>query len=170
MQCPACGRELVSRIVNELAVDVCEGGCGGVWFNWLEVTRSNGLLPSPAEQQLVVARDEQIVIDHSRRYRCPNCENIAMSRDFSSVLPDLLLNDCPSCGGFWLNGDEVDEIPHHAIPGPEEGGREPNESRAHRVIQAIHRLFPASCVGGECVASRQKPEQSEIARIGQGRL
>ena len=148
MQCPACGRELVSKTVNDLAVDVCEGGCGGVWFNWLEVTRWSELTVSPAQEQLVVARNEQIGIDHSRRYRCPRCENIAMSRGFSSVLPDLLLNDCSSCGGFWLNGDEVDEIPHHEISQVEASCREPNESRAHRVVEAIHGLFPASCVGG----------------------
>ena len=148
MQCPACGRELVSKTVNDLAVDVCEGGCGGVWFNWLEVTRWNGLTASSAEEQLVVARDEQIGVDHSRRYPCPHCESIAMSRDFSSVLPDLLLNECSSCGGFWLNGDEVDEIPYHANPQPEKGGGKANESRAHRVVQAIHRIFPASYVGG----------------------
>ena len=148
MQCPACGRELVSKTVNDLAVDVCEGGCGGVWFNWLEVTRWNEVTASPAPEQLVVARDEQVAIDHSRRYACPQCENIAMSRGFSSVLPDLLLNDCSSCGGFWLNGDEVDEIPHHTIPQSDEGQTKPNEHRANRVVQAIQRLFPASCVSG----------------------
>ena len=33
LRCPACGHELVERAIDDLTVDVCDGGCGGVWFD-----------------------------------------------------------------------------------------------------------------------------------------
>jgi len=33
-----------------------------------------------------------------------------MARHFVSVQEDVLVDECPSCGGFWLNGDELEEI------------------------------------------------------------
>ena len=36
VKCPACGNNLTEKKFGEVTVDVCEGGCGGVWFDWFE--------------------------------------------------------------------------------------------------------------------------------------
>ena len=39
MKCPACDRELTETQVGAVAVDICQGGCGGVWFDAFELQR-----------------------------------------------------------------------------------------------------------------------------------
>ena len=33
MNCPVCGKEMVSEDFG-VNVDVCENGCKGIWFDW----------------------------------------------------------------------------------------------------------------------------------------
>jgi uncharacterized protein len=37
MKCPACFNELTQLQVGSLVVDVCQGGCGGIWFDAFEL-------------------------------------------------------------------------------------------------------------------------------------
>ncbi|MFB2922740.1 MULTISPECIES: zf-TFIIB domain-containing protein [Aerosakkonema] len=50
MKCPACENNLTEIVTEAITVDVCEGGCGGIWFDRFELsqtaralTRSEGL-------------------------------------------------------------------------------------------------------------------------------
>jgi len=33
MECPACNRQLKEMEIGDIVVDVCENGCGGIWFD-----------------------------------------------------------------------------------------------------------------------------------------
>ncbi len=110
-QCPACAKELVEKSINSITVEVCDGGCGGVWFDWSEILKLDSLLNSGLHYP-GTCRDENLIADLSRRYNCPRCKNMVMTRSFSRILSDLLLDECSSCGGLWLNGDEVEELPY----------------------------------------------------------
>jgi len=37
MKCPACFNELAAMQVGSVKVDVCEGGCGGIWLDAFEL-------------------------------------------------------------------------------------------------------------------------------------
>ena len=37
MQCPACERDLKEMEAGSITVDACVGGCGGIWFDVLEL-------------------------------------------------------------------------------------------------------------------------------------
>jgi len=39
MECPACDNELTAIEVGEITVDACRNGCGGIWFDQLELNR-----------------------------------------------------------------------------------------------------------------------------------
>ena len=39
MKCPACGNELSQMVAGEITVDVCKGGCGGIWFDHFELQK-----------------------------------------------------------------------------------------------------------------------------------
>ena len=39
MDCPACKQPLREKSVGEFTVDVCYGGCGGIWFDANELER-----------------------------------------------------------------------------------------------------------------------------------
>ena len=44
MKCPACENELTEKIFANVPLDVCEGGCGGVWFDWFELQKFDDII------------------------------------------------------------------------------------------------------------------------------
>lgn len=52
-------------------------------------------------------------IDLKARLDCPSCSNVVMMRRFFSLLHEVEIDECPSCGGIWLDGGELSQI--HAL-------------------------------------------------------
>lgn len=109
MQCPACGNELLPQTLNNTTYHICDGACGGVWFGRLELEKCDGASASLGEG-LQVTRGACPSLNQSRRYTCPSCENIIMRRRYLETIEDVMTDECPSCGGFWLNGDDLEEM------------------------------------------------------------
>ncbi|MHC4128909.1 MAG: TFIIB-type zinc ribbon-containing protein [Planctomycetota bacterium] len=42
MNCPVCENSLAEKTVESITVDVCEGGCGGIWFDNYEFEKVPG--------------------------------------------------------------------------------------------------------------------------------
>lgn len=110
MKCPACGNMLQEMTVGDVAVDVCKGGCGGIWFDNFELKKFDEPHESAGEALLDIERDESIVVDHTKRLKCPKCDDIVMMRHFFSVEKGVEVDECPGCAGFWLDAGELGEI------------------------------------------------------------
>ncbi len=110
MKCPACGKELQEKTVAGIVVDVCENGCGGIWFDNFELGKVDEQHESAGESLLDIARDENVVVDYTQKRICPRCEDQPMMKHFSSVKREVELDECPSCGGFWLDYGELGKI------------------------------------------------------------
>lgn len=110
MNCPACNHALTSITSNGVTVDVCDGGCGGLWFDHFEFKKFDE--PSePAVELLQVRRDPNVVVDTSKRYTCPHCtDDVVMMRHFSSVKRAVTIDECPECGGVWLDAGELARV------------------------------------------------------------
>ncbi len=109
MKCPACFNELTEMQVGSLAVDVCQGGCGGIWFDAFELQRVDEQ-KEPGEPLLHIRRDEQVVVDPRRKRECPRCAGIKLRRHFFSPRRKVEVDECPSCGGYWLDAGELAQI------------------------------------------------------------
>jgi len=107
MKCPACPNVLQQMKVADVAVDVCKGGCGGIWFDNFELKKFDEPHESAGEQLLEVGRDESLVIDRTKRLKCPKCDDIVMMRHFFSVKKQVEVDECPGCGGIWLDAGEL---------------------------------------------------------------
>jgi Zn-finger nucleic acid-binding protein len=46
-----------------VTVDVCAGGCGGIWFDWFELTHLDEAEESAGEKFLEVDRDPTLQVD-----------------------------------------------------------------------------------------------------------
>jgi Zn-finger nucleic acid-binding protein len=113
MFCPACGRELTTTPVGTLSVDVCAGGCGGIWFDHYELQKVDEAAESAGEQLLDVPRDPDVLVDPEKRYSCPKCADFpTMLRHFWSVERRVTLDECPECGGVFLDAGELGSIRH----------------------------------------------------------
>lgn len=110
MKCPACGRSLKEIEVGGLRVDVCEGGCGGTWFDQLELRKVDEPHESQGEVLLDIPCDPDVRVDHQARRYCPRCGDMVMRRYFYSVKMQLEVDECPKCAGFWLDAGELRRI------------------------------------------------------------
>ena len=109
MKCPGCFNELTSLQVGNLTVDVCNGGCGGIWFDAFELQRVDEVQEVAGERLLEIRRDERIRVDANRKRDCPRCEGegIKLKRHFFSAKRRVEVDQCPNCGGYWLDAGEL---------------------------------------------------------------
>lgn len=110
MNCPACRNLLAQIAVGNLIVDACEGGCGGIWFDRFELQKVDEPEEVAGEVLLDVPRNPQIKVDLNQKRHCPKCENVVMMQHFFSVKKQVLVDECPKCGGFWLDAGELATI------------------------------------------------------------
>lgn len=107
MRCPACDTPLTPLTVGTLTVDACEGGCGGLWFDAFELKKVDEAHESAGEALLDVRRDPSVRVDHERRRNCPKCTSLVMMRHYTSPKKLVQVDECPGCGGFWLDAGEL---------------------------------------------------------------
>lgn len=124
MICPACGRELIEKKLGDVFVDVCDGGCGGIWLDCFELDKLAEPDAAAGVQLLDLARrggsratatrtgaDQDASGDsgHGALW-CPRCEDRKLFRHFHSVRRQVKIDDCPECGGIWLDVGELATI------------------------------------------------------------
>lgn len=110
MKCPACFNELTKTQVGSLVVDICQGGCGGIWFDAFELQRVDEQDEAVGEPLLHIKRDERIAADASRKRECPKCAGVRLHRHFFSAKRQVEVDECPNCGGYWLDAGELAQI------------------------------------------------------------
>jgi Zn-finger nucleic acid-binding protein len=110
MRCPACENELQEITVGDVVVDVCQGGCGGIWFDNFEIKKFDEPHESEGEPLLDIEQDESLVVDRTKKLKCPKCTDVVMMRHFFSVKKKVEVDECPGCGGFWLDAGELVKI------------------------------------------------------------
>jgi len=110
MQCPACGNALTEQTVADVTVDVCDGGCGGIWFDNHELGKLDDRDEAAGEELLDVACDPSVTVDHDAVWGCPRCGHPAMMRHFYSPQRAVEVDECPQCGGVWLDAGELRTI------------------------------------------------------------
>ena len=110
MKCPACFNDLTEMQVGSLAVDVCQGGCGGIWFDAFELQRADEEQEVAGERLLNIERDERIQVDPNRKRDCPRCSGVKLKRHFFSPKRRVEVDECPNCGGYWLDAGELAQI------------------------------------------------------------
>ncbi|MCE9547425.1 MAG: zf-TFIIB domain-containing protein [Planctomycetia bacterium] len=100
-------------------VDVCAGGCKGIWFDWLELVKLD-----EKDEGLGQALDEAL---HSPRVNdgnrgvinCPKC-NVPMHRHLYKSDKEVNVDECYPCGGFFLDSGELSHIRDHHLNQQEE--------------------------------------------------
>ena len=92
-----------------IEVDVCEGGCGGIWFDAFEMQKVDQ--PEEGGMTLLdIARDPSVEVDLEVRRDCPKCDGIVMLRHPHKNTAEAIIDECPNCGGFWLDAGELEMI------------------------------------------------------------
>jgi len=119
MKCPACRNEMQERTVQEITIDVCEGHCGGIWFDRFELQKLDEKHELAGEQLWDIQRDAGILVDRNQQYHCPRCQDVIMMRHYYSIKHQVEVDECGGCGGFWLDYGELEKI-RNLYDSPEE--------------------------------------------------
>jgi Zn-finger nucleic acid-binding protein len=169
MLCPACGRELQPKEVGDITVDVCDGGCGGIWFDCHELEKVDEQQEVAGEALLGITRQTSEPRSDPALRRCPKCPDQHLFRHFHSVRRQVEVDDCPRCGGVWLDVGELaairaqfptDEERRRAAEGyfDEVFGRQLDEihaesargeQRARRISNALRFICPSYYIPGK---------------------
>jgi len=150
MTCPACGRELTTMNAGPIAVDVCVNGCAGIWLEHSELEKVDEQSEAAGAALLEIPGDPLLSVDLGRRRTCPRCgPEIVMMRHFESVARKVAVDECPSCGGIWLDAGELNVI-RSEFPSA--------EARHEAARKAFSEMFD-----GQLAAEHAKSE-AELAR------
>ena len=110
MKCPACFNSLTEIRIEGIAIDVCQGGCGGAWFDAFELQRLEKFAGNSNAMIGTISRNPSIKVDATRKRDCPRCEAIKLQRHFFSSRRRVEVDQCPNCGGYWLDSGELESI------------------------------------------------------------
>jgi len=89
----------------ELSYDVCEK-CGSLWLDAGELDKMAFRVAGSIEFS---SEDDDKTKEKQIR-KCPRCEDFNLSRVRFLGCTDIILHHCKNCGGFWLDGGELNLI------------------------------------------------------------
>jgi Zn-finger nucleic acid-binding protein len=96
------------------------------------------------------------VIDHDKRLSCPKHPGVVMMRHFSSVKRRVTVDECPSCGGFWLDAGEVAAIRSEF---------ETEEERDRAAAQYFSELFDSELTAAHQETMRDLAAARKVAHV-----
>ena len=108
MNCPRDGHPLEPREVNGVSVHACPED-GGMYLEAGELDR----IAEPTEGDLEFSTVDNDTFDHPYDHgpiRCPRDPDVEMKKVEFNVYTNIILDWCPKCRGFWLDGQELARI------------------------------------------------------------
>lgn len=109
MNCLNCGKEMTNYLVmkdrEKLSYDMCEA-CGSLWLDKGELDR----MAFQVEGSIEYSSEREAENTNEAIKKCPRCENVDMDKVYFAGYSDIVLDHCKNCGGFWLDGGELDLV------------------------------------------------------------
>jgi Zn-finger nucleic acid-binding protein len=109
MNCLNCGTDMTSNEVvtkkDRVSYDMCEK-CGSLWLDAGEPDK----MAFQVEGDIEYCEKEKDPIAEKQPKKCPRCDNSELEKVKFLESDDIFLHMCRSCGGFWLDGGELDLI------------------------------------------------------------
>jgi len=109
MNCLSCGEEMVNNFVqvkkDQISYDVCEV-CGSLWLDASELDKMAFQVAGSIEY----CSDNKVKDVSEATRNCPRCDGVELDKVYFLEHTDILLDRCGHCGGYWLDGGEMDLI------------------------------------------------------------
>ena len=114
MICPSCKSPLREKAAGAMTLDVCYGGCGGIWFDATELERVDARAATTLHT-IWQAPSGKLNLTGPRM--CPRCAQQVLERKWFSERKKVEIDQCPRCRGIWLDAGEFSRI-YDEIKGP----------------------------------------------------
>jgi hypothetical protein len=109
MECPVCKNTMVEKDFGGVMVDVCENGCKGIWFDWLELSKLDEADEGVGQALAEALMSERVKDEDRDRINCPKCHKPMAAHLYQSS-KDVTVDECYLCGGFFLDAGELKVI------------------------------------------------------------
>lgn len=108
MKCLNCGAEMMNNLVqtreDRISYDMCEA-CGSLWLDTGELDK----MASQVEGSIEYCSKDKVPGSSEPDKKCPRCDDTVLD-PVSFIGSDIVLDRCKNCGGFWLDGGELDLV------------------------------------------------------------
>lgn len=92
-----------------MALDICYGGCGGIWFDAAELERvSVNVAAATTLHSIWQTTPSNVQLTEPRL--CPRCPGQVLDRKWFSDSQEVEIDQCAQCGGIWLDAGEFTRI------------------------------------------------------------
>ena len=118
MKCPACQRRLRRFKIGTVKLDACEGGCGGIWFDYDELVKVDGEHADSSKPVAAPQYNPAVPVDDYALRPCPRCAGVTLDKKLFSLGSGVILDRCIQCQGVWLDRGELEKIRESLHPRP----------------------------------------------------
>ena len=115
MKCLNCKAEMINNLVQtkfvrirQISYDICES-CGSLWLDAGELDAMAFQVAGSIEYSSKDTKQRAEDVSATMR-KCPRCEDAALDEVFFLDHSEIVLDRCRDCGGFWLDGGELDLV------------------------------------------------------------
>ena len=109
MQCLNCGTEMTTNQVvtkkDSISYNMCDK-CGSLWLDAGDLDKMAFKTAGSIESCEDIQSDEP----EQKPKKCPRCDDFLLSKVKFLESDDIHLHYCRNCGGFWLDGGELNLI------------------------------------------------------------
>jgi len=109
MHCPACESKLNEVDLCGLRVDLCQNGCGGIWFDRFELNQTSKIHAELIQSLFKASTSKHTERIKTKKRQCPKDKTI-MQQHFYSIKKEVEVDTCPCCAGIWLDHNELESI------------------------------------------------------------
>lgn len=111
IKCPACQKEMVKIFMPSegVNVDICLNGCGGIYFDNREFSYFDEQHENIDEITNAIQGKVFESVDETLPRSCPVC-GARMVKNYASAKKEVLVDECYSCGGKFLDNGELQKI------------------------------------------------------------
>lgn len=108
MKCLNCNAEMMNNLVqtkkDQISYDMCEN-CGSFWLDAGELDK----MAFKVDGSIEYSSKDKIQESAEKSKKCPRCDDTTLDK-VSFIGSDIALDRCGNCGGFWLDGGDLDLI------------------------------------------------------------
>lgn len=111
INCPACGKKMLKVYFPSQGInlDVCADGCGGIYFDNRELDKFDEKHEDITPLVEIFEGKTFQKVDESDTRICPVC-GMKMVKNFAGPKHEVEIDECYSCGGKFLDNNELEKI------------------------------------------------------------
>ena len=110
--CPACGKRMNKVFIKQLKlnVDICDQGCGGIYFDNREFEKFDEEHEN-ADEILAIYENKTFQPRDDKELRvCPSCKTRMVKIGSGTAQNSFKIDTCYTCGAKFLDGYELQQI------------------------------------------------------------